>query len=824
MMKKADMHVHSNYSNDPSEWALRQIGMNECYIEVEEVYARAKAKGMDYVIITDHNTVDGAVRLNRKYPEDTIIGVEVTTGFPEDGCKMHVLLFDITAEQYRHIEKIRHNIYTLREYIIENDIGYSVAHATYAVNGRLNMEVFEKLILMFDVFEGINGARNPYFNEVWMDGLRNLTPEDIDRMYQKHKIEPISRDPWVKGFTGGSDDHAGLFSADTWTECEANTKAEFIAAIKNKHSLAMGRSNNYKTMAYVFYKIYNDFLLHSNNKNQNRVLKIITDIVFRDEAPKLKDAYIIHRMKVSSKKRERILARFIDRLETQILHQNIKLEDRINAVYDNICRLGDEYLKYFIKRFHKDMDRGNVFKAINNLTSLVPMAYMTLPFSSTWMHLNKDRKLLERFKNAYARTKRDEKGKVFWFTDTFVDLNGVSKTINNMLRAAREHDIPLHVVTSHKNLDNEPCEHQNVINLPTHFSFTPEIYNTYTMHFPSFLRSVEIIERENPQEIIISTPGPVGLIGLLAARLLGIKCKGIYHSDFGAQFDYIMGDGYSPRMIERYTNWFFNQVDELRVPTKEYIDILSRKNMREDKMTVFKRGIDTDLFRFDLSEKQTTLCQYAIPEGFNLIYAGRISKDKNLDFLAKVYREVVQTREDVNLIIAGNGPALAHLREEFAGNARVVFTGQVESTELAKLYSSSDLLLFPSTTDTFGMVVLEAQSCGLLALVTDVGGPQEIIVDQETGFVLPVDHSRLWVDKILSLIKVSEFTPESYVSMRNKASERVKQIFSMEKSLENLLGFNILAGREQDMVVANEPRRILLDVLDKMGEEDVSAK
>lgn len=823
-MKKADMHVHSNYSNDPSEWALRQIGMNECYIEVEDVYKRAKAKGMDYVIITDHNTVDGAVQLNKKYPEDTLIGVEVTTGFPEDGCKMHVLLFDITAEQYEHIEKIRHNIHTLREYIIENDIAYSVAHATYAVNGRLNMDVFEKLILMFDVFEGINGARNPYFNEVWMDGLSNLTPEDIDRMYQKHKIKPISSDPWIKGFTGGSDDHAGLFSADTWTECDVQTKEEFVAAIKNKHSLATGRSNNYKTMAYVFYKIYNDFLLHSKNKNQNRVLKIITDMVFRDEAPKLKDAYIIHRMKVSSKKKERILARFIDRIETQILHQDIDLEDRINLVYDNICLLGDEYLKFFIKKFRKDMDKGNVFKAINNLTSLVPMAYMTLPFSSTWMHLNKDRKLLERFKNEYACNKRDEKGKVFWFTDTFVDLNGVSKTINNMLRVGRSYDIPLHVVTSHKNLDEQQCEHENVINLPTHFSFTPEIYNTYTMHFPSFLRSMEIIERENPQEIIISTPGPVGLIGLLAARLLGIKCKGIYHSDFGAQFDYIMGDGYSPRMIERYTNWFFGQVDELRVPTKEYIDILAAKNMREEKMSVFKRGIDTNLFRFDLTEQKSTLDKYAIPEGFNLIYAGRISKDKNLDFLAKVYRDIVQQREDVNLIIAGNGPAMKQLQSDFAGQSRVIFTGQVDSKELAKLYSCSDLLLFPSTTDTFGMVVLEAQSCGLPALVTDVGGPQEIIVDQETGFVLPSDNAQLWVDKVISLIKVSEFTPDSYVSMRTKASERVKQLFSMEKSLENLLGINILTGTKGTVSVANEPRRIVLDVLDEMGEEDVSAK
>ncbi|MCA9405736.1 MAG: PHP domain-containing protein, partial [Candidatus Omnitrophica bacterium] len=142
-MRKVDMHVHSKYSPTPSEWFLRQIGMNECYTEIEQVYQMAKANGMDYVTITDHNTVDGIIELNKRHPEDTFTGVEITTGFPEDGCKMHVLLYDMTKEQYDVIEQIRKNIYDVRDYIIKHNIPHSVAHATYAVNNRLSMDVWE---------------------------------------------------------------------------------------------------------------------------------------------------------------------------------------------------------------------------------------------------------------------------------------------------------------------------------------------------------------------------------------------------------------------------------------------------------------------------------------------------------------------------------------------------------------------------------------------------------------------------------------------------------------------------------------------------------
>ena len=790
-MKKVDLHVHSKYSPTPSEWFLRHVGMNECYTDIDSVYRMAKSNGMDFVTITDHNTVDGVIKLNQRYPDDTFTGVEITTGFPEDGCKMHVLLYDMTAEQYAHIEQIRSNIYHVRDYITRHNIPHSVAHATYAVNNRLSMDVWEKLILMFDVFEGINGCRNPYFNYSWMEGLRNLSPQKIDQLYNKHQIEPMSEDPWVKGFTGGSDDHAGLFIGKTYTVGAAQSKEDFLQALRDKKTLAMGRNNNYKGSAFIFYKIIQDHRETRESSQRNQLLDMINNIVYKDKGLSLKESYGIQRMKIGRKKKERLLARFVDRLEQDIHHseEETSMEDRINVVYDHLCTLCDEYIKMVVKKTSKDLSKGDMFKSLSKLTSLMPVAYFTVPFIATWGHLNKDRLLLEEFRSQYLKKSDTKPEAVCWFTDTLLDLNGVSVTINNMHRAARNYDLPLVIVTSNPKLPASEIPNQNIINLPTKYEHTSEFYSDYTMNVPSLLKSLEAIERVDPKEIVISTPGPLGLIGYLIAKILGIPCTGIYHSDFGAQLNCIMGDGYSPMLVSKYNNWFYNLMDTIRVPTHAYIDILKQRGMDASKMKVFKRGIDMESFNHEATDVDEVKNKYNIQPGFNLIYAGRVSKDKNLKFLADVYKKVSTTHPDTNLIIAGRGPYLEELKAELADYPRVIFTDQITRFELAQLYSLSDLLVFPSTTDTFGMVVLEAHSCGVPAFVSDQGGPQEI-VQGATGEVLSTDNPIIWIKKITEYIELHSQRPADYLQMRTSARELVEQHFTMKAALADLLSLS----------------------------------
>ena len=281
---KTDLHLHSKFSDRPSEWFLQRLGTSESYTEPDFVYDTAIQRGMDFVTITDHNKIDGAIYLKEKYPNKVFIGVEVTTYFPEDGCKIHLLIYGLDEIQFESVQHLRENIYKLRDYIKKENLAYSVAHATYAVNNRLNITHIEKLILLFDVFEGINGSRSSLHNQVLIDTLANLTPDDIERLYKIYNIEPFSDTAWVKGLTGGSDDHAGIFIAKTYTEADVNSIDEFLDAIRTKKTICRGRENNFQGLAFAIYKISYEFSKTKSSKFSNSLLSSFTEYIFEKDS------------------------------------------------------------------------------------------------------------------------------------------------------------------------------------------------------------------------------------------------------------------------------------------------------------------------------------------------------------------------------------------------------------------------------------------------------------------------------------------------------------------------------------------------------------
>jgi len=102
---KADLHVHSKYSRRPSAWVLRKIGCSESYTEPKNLYALERDRGMDLVTITDHNTLAGSLEI--AHLENTFLREEITTYFPEDRCKFHILAYDITEKQHEDISVLR---------------------------------------------------------------------------------------------------------------------------------------------------------------------------------------------------------------------------------------------------------------------------------------------------------------------------------------------------------------------------------------------------------------------------------------------------------------------------------------------------------------------------------------------------------------------------------------------------------------------------------------------------------------------------------------------------------------------------------------------
>ena len=202
MASKVDLHVHSKFSDRPSEWILRRIGSPECYTEPQVIYERARRRGMQFVTITDHNCIRGALEI--AHLDGVFIGNEITTYFPEDRCKIHVLAWGITESQFEEIQRLRENIFDLRNYLWKEQIAHACAHPLYSINDQLTLDHFEQLLLLFNTFETLNGGRNKRGNNLVLSVLQTLDQPQLDELSNRQGLAPSGSDPWIKGQLGRS--------------------------------------------------------------------------------------------------------------------------------------------------------------------------------------------------------------------------------------------------------------------------------------------------------------------------------------------------------------------------------------------------------------------------------------------------------------------------------------------------------------------------------------------------------------------------------------------------------------------------------------------
>ncbi len=787
-MAKADLHVHSKYSERPSEWFLQRLGAAESYIDPEVVYSMAKQRGMDFVTITDHNRIEGSVLLKEKY-DDVFTGVEVTTYFPEDMCKIHILVYGLSEDEFNIIQNIRTNIYDLRDFIQERQLAYSVAHATYSVNGKISVSHLEKLILLFDVFESINGGRNRLNNERWTRILSSLTPGDIDRLRKKHDITPISDDPWIKAFTGGSDDHAGLFTGKTFTVARASTPEEFLYNIRTKKINASGRHNDYQGLAFTVYKIAYQFSRQKSRDIPKSFIQNINELIFNDKPSSFRERFTMRRLRSRKDFRENpIKLHMLELVESLRENGFTDIEEKLGLVYDKITDVSDEFFRIVFRSFEKNVKRGNLEGIIKSVSSSLPGIFLSLPFFTTLSHMYQGRELMAQLEKQYLPDLDDNKKKILWFTDTLGDLNGVAATINETGWVAYHRNRDIRLVTSVP--ENVPVEMPpGTINLESLYSFPLPYYESLTMRIPSVLKAIKDLSEYEPDEIYISTPGPIGLLGLLVARLLQVKCTGVYHTDFTMQVSRLVDDSGISSMVEAFTKWFYTSMDTIAVPTIEYMDLLESRGFDRTAMVHFKKAIDEKMFTFRPEGKDTIRELCNIDEGINLLYAGRMSQDKSIDFIVDIHREITTRGYRVNTIFAGDGPYYKEFRKKHETEEGLYFTGRLPRETLPRIYSGADLFVFPSITDTFGMVVLEAQGCGLPAVVSDIGGPREIIIDGQTGTVAANGNLEEWVTAITRYLDMIEKKPQQYMAIREESHANA-QSYTWDAVLDDLFGLN----------------------------------
>ena len=203
---------------------------------------------MSLVTLTDHDTIAGALTLIDR--PDFFISEEVTAIFPENGCVMHVLTWNINQAQHDEIQAARGNIYQLCDYLNRENIAHGLAHPLLCPNWQLDAELFEKSILLFPTFEGINGLVDRRLEPDLFTILDRLTPETIAALSRKHGIAAVGAAPARKALTAGSDDHVHRRCGSVYSEIAGqHAPASFLTSCMAGDAQLVGEQAHLNTMA-----------------------------------------------------------------------------------------------------------------------------------------------------------------------------------------------------------------------------------------------------------------------------------------------------------------------------------------------------------------------------------------------------------------------------------------------------------------------------------------------------------------------------------------------------------------------------------------------
>jgi phosphatidylinositol alpha 1,6-mannosyltransferase len=359
--------------------------------------------------------------------------------------------------------------------------------------------------------------------------------------------------------------------------------------------------------------------------------------------------------------------------------------------------------------------------------------------------------------------------RVAYFPDSFHEVNGVAHTSRHFEAFARRRNLPFLCVRAGDRAQAF-TEDGNVWTLELPRGFLSFALEKDLRFDPAFLRHVpligEVLERFQPDLVHITGPSEVGILGAGLAHHFGLPLAASWHTNLheyaARRSDWFL------RMLPRHqalpaeqkiedlalatATKFYSVAQVLFAPNRELCDLLQRATGRP--CLLMPRGVDAELF--DPRKRNRSVDDRDHVLGF----VGRLSIEKNVMLLAQVQNDLEQMGQTgFRFLIVGHGGEEQWLRDRLP---RAVFPGVLRGEELAAAYANMDLLVFPSHTDTFGNVVLEAMASGVPAIVTPDGGPRTIVRDGETGRIVKDEDFAAAVAGVLG-------DPEKHAAMRKAA-------------------------------------------------------
>jgi glycosyltransferase involved in cell wall biosynthesis len=363
-------------------------------------------------------------------------------------------------------------------------------------------------------------------------------------------------------------------------------------------------------------------------------------------------------------------------------------------------------------------------------------------------------------------------------TETYPpEINGVAMTIGQIVAALQQRDHQVQLIRPRQGSEPQPGNAANLEQVLRPGIQIPN-YAGLNIGLPAKRLLSRLWTLRRPDVVHIATEGPLGWSALAAATKLRIPVVAGFHTNFHS-YSRHYGFSWLKKPIYAYLRKFHNQARLTLVPTLKLRDELSLAGYRN--VEVLARGVNNQLFSPE-RRSQGLRRQWGVAEtGFAVLYVGRMAPEKNLGLLIRAFEAIEHIRPDARLILVGDGPELAQLR---AAHPRFQFCGSRSGEDLAQHYASSDAFLFPSATETFGNVLIEAMASGLPVLGYDYAAAAEFVRHRENGLKVSFENEADFIREAEWLVT----HPEAMTHLGRQARETALSI-SWEAIFQQLEGY-----------------------------------
>ncbi len=363
--------------------------------------------------------------------------------------------------------------------------------------------------------------------------------------------------------------------------------------------------------------------------------------------------------------------------------------------------------------------------------------------------------------------------KIALFSDTYYpQVNGVANTLYRLVRYWEQKGIECKVIAPKTGSNNVYETHTH--SLP---SMRFLLYKECRVALP-FNRFVtqELLAYE-PDLIHVATPFSSGLFGMNHARKYGIPMVASYHTNFDHYLSYYNLQ-WATSFLWKYMLWFHSFFDRTYVPSQDTLEHLTSKGF--NRLSIWGRGVDTALYHPNQHSADFKR-KHNIPQDCILLsYVGRLAPEKDVETLLNIIKGFpAEWHDKVCWMIVGEGPSEEELKQSLRSYPNVRFTGYLRGEELSQAYSTSDLFIFPSPTETFGNVVLESMASGTPTIGANSGGVRTIIKDGSNGYLVTPGDAKSFIDRILFLL----MHPNLLKQFSHKARE-----YALTQSWEMIFG------------------------------------